>query len=72
MQNEWILDVLSDLKTFAQQNGMHVLAEHLNDTRLLAAHELALNSEGVYGDDCGPSPAAGPEAGTALTARSTR
>ena len=37
MQNEWILDVLADLKTFAQQNGLGVLAEQLDDTQLVAA-----------------------------------
>ncbi len=47
MQNEWILDVLSDLKTFAQKNGLAVLAEQLDDTRLLAATELALMGEGI-------------------------
>ena len=46
MQNEWILDVLADLKTFAQQNGLGVLAEQLDDTQLVAASELALIGEG--------------------------
>lgn len=40
MQQDWVLDVLSDLKTFAQQNGMFNLAEHLDDTLLVAAAEL--------------------------------
>ena len=46
MQNEWILDVLADLTAFARKNGLGVLAEHLDDTRLVAASELALNGEG--------------------------
>lgn len=41
MQNDWILDVLSDLKSFAVANGMGVLAEQLDDTRLVAAAEIA-------------------------------
>ncbi len=41
MKNDWILDVLTDLKTFAQQNGMQALSEHLDDTTLVAASELA-------------------------------
>lgn len=47
MQNEWILDVLSDLKTFARQNGMSGLAEQLDDTRLVALAELASIGEGL-------------------------
>lgn len=47
MQNEWILDVLADLSTFAQKNGLGGLAERLDDTRLMAAAELALTGEGI-------------------------
>ena len=43
--NEWILDVLSDLKTFAAANGLSVLAEQLDDTRLIAAAEIASKKE---------------------------
>lgn len=39
--NEWILDVLSDLNAFAVTNGLNALAEQLNDTRLIAAAEIA-------------------------------
>ncbi|MFD1157638.1 hypothetical protein [Roseovarius aestuarii] len=59
MQNEWILDVLADLKTFAQQNGLGVLAEQLDDTQLVAASELALIGEGQIADERGPAYAAG-------------
>ena len=52
MQNEWILDVLTDLRTFAHQNGLGDLAEHLDDTRLVAAAELASNTRGSSPDDC--------------------
>lgn len=41
MGNGWILDVLTDLKAYAQKNGMAVLAEQLDDARLVAAAELA-------------------------------
>lgn len=45
-QNEWILDVLSDLNAFAVANGLSALAEQLDDTRLIAAAEIAsLNDE---------------------------
>ncbi|MDI3338423.1 hypothetical protein QKW60_18585 [Defluviimonas aestuarii] len=41
MQYEWILDVLTDLKAFAQANGLSSLAEQLDDTSLVAAGEIA-------------------------------
>lgn len=41
MQQDWVLDVLADLKTFAQQNGMFTLAEQLDDTLIVAAGEIA-------------------------------
>ena len=45
-QNKWILDVLSDLNAFASANGLSALAEQLDDTRLIAAAEIAsLNDE---------------------------
>jgi len=47
MRYEWILDVLSDLKSFAQGNGLPALAEQLGDTSILAAAEIARLS------DCG-------------------
>lgn len=46
--NEWILDVLSDLKTFAAANGMSTLAEQLDDTRLVAAVEIASQKEEAH------------------------
>ena len=51
MQNEWILDVLADLRSFAQQNGLGILAEQLDDTRLVAATELASQAEGLTTND---------------------
>ena len=41
MANDWILDVLSDLKTFADSNGLPALALQLQDATLIAAAELA-------------------------------
>lgn len=41
MGSDWMLDVLTDLKAYAQKNGMSVLAEQLDDARLVAAAELA-------------------------------
>ncbi len=58
MQNDWILDVLADLKTFAQNNGLGALAEQLDDTRLIAATELTLTREGTPTHDDRPANAA--------------
>ena len=46
MTNDWILDVLTDLRSFARANGLPKLAEQLDDTALLAACELASMPEG--------------------------
>lgn len=51
MEQDWVLDVLTDLKTFAQQNGMFNLSEHLDDTLIVAASELAAHgNRGVEQD----------------------
>lgn len=63
MQNEWILDVLTDLRTFAHLNGLSVLAEYLDDTRLVAATELASAGERPNGDECATAQAAGHDTG---------
>jgi hypothetical protein len=42
MSDDWILGVLSDLKTFAEQNGLTALAGRLDDTHRVASLELAL------------------------------
>lgn len=41
MKNEWILDVLTDLKSFAHMNALPKLAEQLSDVAEVAAIELA-------------------------------
>lgn len=41
MQNQWIIDVFKDLKTFAANNGLTVLAGQLEDTSLVAIEELS-------------------------------
>lgn len=40
MQNEWLLDVLSDLRSFAGANGMPQLSQQLDTTRAVAMIEL--------------------------------
>ena len=41
MHNDWILDVLADLRSFAEVNGLPQLASHLDETTQLAATEIA-------------------------------
>ena len=45
MKNDWIIDVLMDLKKFSARNRLNHLAEHLDDTIMVATTELALTVE---------------------------
>jgi hypothetical protein len=45
MQNDWILDVLADLKNFAAANDLAALAEQLDDTLIVAASVIASKDE---------------------------
>ncbi|UXX84922.1 hypothetical protein [Roseovarius pelagicus] len=51
MNNEWILDILTDLRSFALQNDLEALAEQLDQTRLLAAVELSSLSANAIPSD---------------------
>lgn len=53
MQHDWVLDVLADLKSFAQLNGLGALAEQLDDTMLVAAVEVGAAREGDLGAKAG-------------------
>ena len=56
MQNNWILDVLSDLKAFACENRLDLLAEQLQRTFAVAALEMAnRDPEEAAGHDGGES-----------------
>lgn len=41
MHHNWVINVLADLKVFAQSNGLDRLVEHLDDTMMVAAAEIA-------------------------------
>ena len=60
MTHDWILDVLTDLRSFALSNGMTALAEQLDDTKLVASAEVASLAErariGHAGDDIAVEP----------------
>ena len=45
MRSDWILDVLTDLKTFARANELMALAEQLDDTAIVARAEIAALNE---------------------------
>lgn len=45
MRSDWVLDVLADLRSFAQANDLPKLAEQLDDTALIAMAEFASRDE---------------------------
>ena len=50
MGHDWILDVLTDLKTFARANGLPTLATQLEDASYVAQVEIASQAEeGTFG-----------------------
>lgn len=58
MRHDWIMDVLTDLRSYARTNGLQALAEQLDDARLLVQVELASQGEdgrvGICGTEDGP------------------
>lgn len=60
MGQEWIIDVLADLKTFAKQNELPLLAVQLEETALVASAEIATRVEATspitQGDYAGTRP----------------
>lgn len=62
-KNDWILDVLADLKAFAYSNGLSALSEQLDDTMLIAAGELASHKEEACAKLNGKAKSAGPDFG---------
>ncbi len=51
LHNDWILDVLADLKSFALANDLGALAEQLQDTTLIAAAEIASHAKEAQAQD---------------------
>ena len=45
MRSDWILDVLADLRSFAEANDLPILAEQLDDTAYVATAEIATRDE---------------------------
>ncbi|MCB1333763.1 MAG: hypothetical protein KDK26_08940 [Roseivivax sp.] len=40
MSHDWVITVLNDLRAFAMMNGMPVLAQSLDDARVVAETEM--------------------------------
>lgn len=62
MTHDWIINVLTDLRSFSQRNGLDALAERLDDTIRVAETEIA--GRKADGDED-----AGPHEGEASRAR---
>ena len=45
MQNEWIIDVLGDLRAFAAENNLPGLASQMEEALVVASVEIAQDSE---------------------------
>ena len=45
MKYDWITDVLNDLRTFSEENGLTSLAKQLDQTCLIAAKEIAKHAD---------------------------
>jgi len=57
MSQEWMLDLLSDLRGVAEKNAMFELCEHLDDALVIAAREIraasACINDASIADDVG-------------------
>ena len=47
MGHDWIIDVLTDLKTFAYANDLNALAAQLDNTQLVARAEIVSHGKGI-------------------------
>ncbi len=48
MQHEWLIDVLADLKSFAEANGMGASVAALDDASLVVLAELSTIANGTH------------------------
>ncbi|NUH65039.1 hypothetical protein HTT03_06960 [Sulfitobacter sp. S0837] len=62
MHDDWILDVLADLKAFAAANRLPRTAEQLDDAALIALAEMSAQGEGI-GQTHGNTAASGTDMG---------
>ena len=59
MGHDWIIDVLTDLRTFAAANDLEALAAKLDDTQLVAREELVSHGKGLGRGNIGEDTAIG-------------
>ena len=59
MGHDWIIDVLTDLRTFAAANDLDALAAKLDDTQLFAREEIVSRGKGMGRGLLGESTATG-------------
>lgn len=63
MRHDWIFDVLTDLRSYAEQNNLQALAVQVEATILLARAEIAMEqghtSSAAPDDDTPTKPRAG-------------
>lgn len=57
MRKDWIVDVLADLKAFAEHNGLDATAAGLEDAALVAVAEIASHgARGLMAEPEGAAP----------------
>jgi hypothetical protein len=60
MRHDWIFDVLADLRSYAQKNGLTALAAQIDDTLRVARTDIAAADTGpARGGGSGGGPPAG-------------
>ncbi len=64
MKNDWILEVLADLRAYALEHDLPALSEQLDDARVIAATEIA-----ALGDEQGQGKTAHDRRQTVVTRR---
>ena len=67
MRDDWILDVLADLRAFAMANQLPRTAEQLDDAALIALAEMSLQRERAMGQTHEDRAASGTNLGKAGT-----
>ena len=65
MSQHWMVDILADLRQFAKSNSLNELAEHLDDTIIVAVRETNVASSTTALVTSGHDIAVGKSAGSA-------
>lgn len=54
MRHDWIFEVLQDLRSYAERNGLPAVAESVADTLRVAQDEIAAKDEDDHGGSVPP------------------